>query len=53
MKVNFQFILDLQGQRSLKCQPSHTDIMGCGVTNSMVNELSFGRFNDGKRKGDG
>ncbi len=52
MQVDFQFILDLQGQRSLKCQPSHTDIPRCGVTNSMVNELSFGRFNDGKRKGD-
>jgi len=25
MKVDFQFILDLQGQRSLKCQPSHAD----------------------------
>ncbi len=53
MKVDFQFILDLQRQRSLKCQPSHTDIVGCGVMNSLVNELSFGRFNDGERKGNG
>ncbi len=53
MKVDFQFILDLQGQRSLRGQPFHTDIVGCGVTNSLVNELPFGRFNDGERKGDG